>query len=126
MTRTIFAVTLLLVLTGSAALAQISVIGELSHDRESRPGERYDGVITVKNDSNEPQEVKVYQTDYMFFRDGTNNYGEPGTIPRSNAKWISFSPSFVTVPPQSTVNINYTVNVPQDSVKKLVGSATGA
>lgn len=123
MKRNIIALFLLCALVGSAALAQVSVIGELSHDKEARPGERYDGIITIKNDSNEPQEVKVYQTDYLFFRDGTNIYGEPGKNERSNAKWISFSPSYVTVPPQSSVNVSYTVNVPPDAPsKKLVGS----
>lgn len=105
------------------AQAQVSVIGELSNDKEAKPGERYEGVISVRNDTNEPQEVKIYQTDYMFFRDGTNNYADPGTVPRSNAKWIAFSPSYATLPPLATVTVNYTVTVPPDSpAKKLVGS----
>lgn len=111
------------VLVFAEAVAQISVVGELSNDKEAYPGERYEGAVNVRNDSNEPQEVKIYQTDYMFFRDGTNTYGEPGTMPRSNAKWITFSPSFVTVPPLSTVAVSYYVDVPQDTpARKLVGS----
>ncbi len=102
--------------------SQISVIGELSQDREVRPGEKYDGVILVKNDTNEPQEVKVYQTDYSFHFSGTNNYADPGSMVRSNAKWIAFSPSFLTVPPQSALAVNYSVTVPEDKEKKLVGS----
>src|SRR3989304_3350757 len=113
---------LLLFATGTAA-AQVSVIGELSQDRETGPGETYSGTITIKNDSNEPQEAKVYQTDYLFFSDGTNRYGEPGSHPRSNAPWITFSPSFVTVPPQSTVIVSYTVAVPANTTgKTLIGS----
>ena len=123
MPRKLFFVILVLLVSCMSATAQVSVIGELSNDKEAKPGEKYEGVISVRNDSNEPQEVKVYQTDYMFFRDGTNTYAEPGTVPRSNAKWITFSPSFVTVPPLATVAINYSVNVPQDSpTTKLVGS----
>lgn len=99
---------------------QISVIGELSQDHETRPGEQYDGTITVKNDTNAPQEAKAYQTDYLFYSNGTNRYDEPGTTPRSNARWITFSPAFMTVPPQGTVVVNFTVNVPNDP--KLVGS----
>jgi hypothetical protein len=106
-----------------AAQAQVSVIGELSNDKEAKAGERYEGIISVRNDTNEPQEVKIYQTDYLFFRDGTNSYAEPGTVPRSNAKWVAFSPSYATIPPQSTSSINYTVTVPSDTPeKKLVGS----
>jgi hypothetical protein len=107
----------------SGAFSQISVIGDLSNDKEAKPGDRYDGIITVKNDSEEPQEVKVYQTDYLFACDGTNNYADAGTTARSNAKWVSFSPSFFTIPPRSTATVNYTVLVPTDSAaKKLVGS----
>jgi len=102
------------------ATAQVSVIGELSQDREARPGEQYNGTITVKNDTNEPQEAKAYQTDYLFFSNGTNRYDEPGTTARSNAKWITFSPAFMTIPPQGTVVVNFTVNVPND--QKLAGS----
>jgi hypothetical protein len=77
----------------------------------------------VKNDSDDPQEVKVYQTDYLFACDGTNNYADPGTTARSNAPWVSFSPSYLTIPPRSTATINYTVQVPLDAPnKKLVGS----
>lgn len=123
MPKTPLFVTLLLVVACMAATAQVSVIGELSNDKEARPGERYEGSISVRNDSNEPQEVKIYQTDYLFFRDGSNTYGDPGSIARSNAKWISFNPSFVNVPPQSVVAINYTVTVPPESeTMKLVGS----
>lgn len=103
--------------------AQVSVIGELGQDREAKPGDTYDGVITIKNDSDEPQEAKIYQTDYTFFSNGTNNYGEPGSHPRSNARWITFSPSFVKLPPRATLSINYTVAVPKDlQGKPLVGT----
>jgi len=103
--------------------AQVSVIGELSQDKDAKPGESYSGVIVVRNDTNEPQEAKVYQTDYTFQCDGTNNYGEPGTQPRSNAKWVAFSPSYLTLPPQATMAVNYTVTVPKDSAGiKLVGT----
>lgn len=106
----------------SRVFAQISVIGELSQDREARPGEKYEGIILVKNDTNEPQEAKVYQTDYSFHFSGTNNYGDPGTNPRSNARWVAFSPSFLTIPPQGTMAVNFTVAVPTDTAKKFVGT----
>jgi hypothetical protein len=105
------------------ASAQIYIIGDLSHDREVRSGEKYEGRITVKNDSEEPQEAKVYQTDYTFSHDGTNSYGDPGTLRRSNARWISFSPSRAVIPPRGTATISYSVNVPlSDSGKALGGS----
>lgn len=114
---------LVIPLVASCMIAQVSVIGDLSQDKDARPGESYNGAILVRNDTNEPQEAKVYQTDYSFQYDGTNNYGEPGSQPRSNAAWIAFSPSFITLPPQGTMAINYTVTVPKETgTKKFIGT----
>src|SRR3990172_5316546 len=92
---------LALFLTGFS-YAQVSVIGELSQDRDTEPGESYSGTITIKNDSNEPQEAKIYQTDYLFFSNGTNSYGEPGSRPPSNPPRDTLPPSFLSIPPPST------------------------
>lgn len=105
------------------ARGQLSVIGELSQDRDARPGEKYEGIIIVRNDTDEPQEAKAYQTDYLFYFNGTNNYGEPGSAARSNARWVTFSPASFVVPPQSSVTVNYTITVPADNMgAPLVGS----
>ena len=94
--------------------AGVSVIGGLSHEREVKVAETYQGVILIRNTAEEPQEVKVYQTDYLFFFDGRNLYGEPGKIARSNADWITFSPHRLIVPAKGTSAVNYTVKVPDD------------
>ncbi len=106
----------------SCLTAQVSIIGELSQDKDALPGDVYTGTIVIRNDTNEPQEAKVYQTDYTFQFNGTNNYGEPGVFPRSNAKWIAFSPAYVTLPPQGTMAVNFTVTVPKDTTHKLIGT----
>lgn len=112
----------LAVLTECSA-AQVSVVGGLSYDRDARAGEKYDGSFIVKNDSNEPQETRIYQRDYTFSADGRNFYDEPGRVARSNAGWIAFSPSYVVVPPRGSVTVTYQVTVPQDSsAAPLVGS----
>jgi hypothetical protein len=83
----------------------------------------YDGTIVVKNDSESEQEVKVYQRDYFFTSDGKNLYGDPGNLPRSNARWITFAPTSIMLPPKATANVAYTVTVPRDSAgKPLTGS----
>ncbi len=120
--RTPLTLLLMLSLIGTALVAQVSVIGELSQDREGRPGEIYEGTILVRNDTQELQEAKVYQTDYSFHHTGTNDYGEAGSHPRSNASWISFSPSHISLPPQATVAVNYTVSVPSDAAGTLAGT----
>lgn len=123
MRKLFFSMTAALVVVTSNLVAQISVIGELSQDQETTPGKSYSGSVVIRNDSNEPQEARVYQTDYLFSYDGTNSYGEPGKHPRSNAKWVSFSPSYLLLPPQSTMAVNYNVVVPQGiDGKPLVGT----
>ena len=105
----------LVVLASFTALdgyAQISVRSSLSDDREAVSGMVYDGSIQIKNETGEPQQAKIYQTDYLFFYDGTNLFGEPGSTPRSNAGWIQFSPSVLTLPPYETLPVQYVVTVP--------------
>lgn len=107
-------------LLASVAEAQVSVVGDLTHETEVKVGESYSGVIFIRNGGEEPEEVKVYQTDYLFFCDGRNTYGEPGETPRSNAEWIRFSPILLVIPPQTTSLVNYVVQVPNDET--MVGT----
>jgi hypothetical protein len=95
------------------AQAQISVRSDLSQDLTLAPGQSQSGEIRVHNESNEPQQARIYQTDYRFQADGSNTYGEPGSIPRSNAGWIQFTPPTLTIPPQATRTFAYTVTVPR-------------
>jgi hypothetical protein len=104
----------------STTKAGVSIIGGLSHEKKARPGEIYKGAVLVKNNSTEPEEVKVYQTDYQFFFDGNNNYGPPGKSERSNANWLSFNPHRLTIPPDDVLTVNYTTKVPDDP--NLVGT----
>lgn len=114
-------VTLLIALSAAAASAQIAFVGELSYDRQASPGDAYEGSFTLRNDGNQPAEAKVYQADYTFSCDGRTEYGEPGTLARSNARWIEFRPDRSVIPPRSSVAVQYTVKVPRgagsDSLK---------
>jgi hypothetical protein len=109
-------------LATSVTDAGVSIIGGLTHQKKTNPGsgETYEGSILIKNIGAEPQEVKIYQTDYEFCFDGTNNYGPPGQLKRSNADWISFNPHRLIIPPNDTSTVNYTVKVPSDP--NLVGT----
>ena len=68
-----------------ASAASVSVVGGLTREIVLQPGARTEGCIVLRNNTDQPQEVKVYQTDYLFWADGRNEYGEPGATPRSNA-----------------------------------------
>ncbi len=122
-TGTVIALLFSIAVFGSPVRAQLSVVSDLSQDKEAAPGEVYEGTILVKNDGKEPQEFKAYQTDYLFSCDGTSIYGDPGTTPRSNARWIRFNPSTAVIPPQTAMTIGYTVTVPENAPgKELIGT----
>ncbi len=94
--------------------AGITIFGELSHEKEAIPGQTYTGTIYVKNDGDDLEEVKIFQTDYFFYSNGTTEYGDAGTLERSNAIWIEFSPSRLSVPPQGQMAVTYRITVPED------------
>lgn len=93
--------------------AQISVLSKLSDDRTALPGSVYEGEILVRNDTDTPQQVKIYQTDYHFDADGTNRFDAAGSSSRSNAGWVRFSPATLLLPPQEVLPVNYVVRVPE-------------
>ena len=98
--------------------AGVVVVGSLTHEHEVQPGRSYEGSIEVQNPTEKPLEIRVYQTDYFFYADGTSLYGEPGNLPRSNARWLTFSPKQATIPPKDGVTIRYTITVPADDTMK--------
>jgi len=96
------------------AVAGVSVTSGLTYENQAQAGESYRGAIQLRNNGEAPQEVKIYQTDYLFYSDGSNLYGEPGKDPRSNADWITFSPHRLTIPPKGATQVNYTLKVPDN------------
>jgi hypothetical protein len=105
----------LAILLATATDAGAAVLGGLTRETTAQVGQTYRSTILLSNRELEPQEVKLYQTDYVFFCDGTTQYGQPGKLQRSNADWITFSPSRLTIPPQGQSVVNYTIEVPDDS-----------
>lgn len=106
---------LLVLLIVSPAWSTISVVGGLSRESVVKPGDKSDSRIVLLNNSDQPQTVRIYQADYQFWCDGRNDYGTPGSTPRSNAKWLTVTPGQVTVAAGATESIYYTINVPQDA-----------
>jgi hypothetical protein len=104
---------LILAATVAPAFGQLSIRSALSDDREASPGSSYEGEIRVHNETDEIQQAKIYQTDYLFYSDGSNIYGDPGTADRSNATWATISTNILSIPPHETVPVSYVVHVPQ-------------
>ncbi len=112
-TRLLFVLVALLALTGAhGAEAAVKLESDMTNEKSATPGETYRGNLVLRNTADIPAQVKVYQTDYSFAADGSNAYGEPGQLPRSNAKWVNLSRELVTVPPKGVERIDYEVNVP--------------
>lgn len=101
------------------ASAQIAVLGSTVEEHNAAPGETYTGTIVVRNLTKQDQPVRIYQTDYLFFADGTSRFGAAGTAARSNAKWVIPAVRSLLMPPAGAMTVTYTVKVPADS---LVGT----
>lgn len=113
--RFLFFIIFLIFLQLSFSLfAGVSVIGGLTRETTLSLGGKKEGKIIIKNGSEKAQEVKIYQTDYLFWADGRNSYGEPGTTGRSNAKWITFTPKQITLPPNGSEAVYYTIEIPKE------------
>jgi hypothetical protein len=96
----------------TTARAQIAVLGNTVDEHSAAPGQRHTATIVVRNLTAQPQPARIYQTDYTFSADGTSHYDSAGTVPRSNSRWVATSASSITVPPNSDVEVSYTVAVP--------------
>jgi hypothetical protein len=104
--------------------AQIAVLGSTVDEHATAPGQRHAATIVVRNLTAQPQPARIYQTDYTFFADGTSHYDSVGTVPRSNAGWVTTSASSITLPPNADVEVSYTVAVPAvDSLRGTYWSA---
>lgn len=76
------------------------------------PGSSAKTSFRVINRSNKEQQMSVYQTDYSFTADGVNNFASPGTLPRSNANWLRFTPKQFSIQPGAKITIEVSVSVP--------------
>jgi hypothetical protein len=109
--RIAFAMLLGLV-TVRPASGQITVTGPLKVEQTAAAGERYQGVIAVRNASPVVQLATLSLADYRFDATGSSSFGAPGSLSRSNTGWITLNQRTVSIPPMGTVSVGYTVTVP--------------
>jgi len=100
--------------------SQVAIAGELTYEQTILPGNDESAAISVRNMGPDSALVQVYQKDYVFYYDGTTDYPEPGTIERSNATWITYTPTRFYIPGNSDVTVNFVVQVP--SIDTLTGT----
>jgi len=103
----------LFLVSAHALAADISVLGGLTREHTLGPGERVEGKIVINNSGDKTRTLKIYQTDYLHYANGTSRYDEPGSAPRSNAGWITFTPQQLEVPPNDSASVFYTIQTPQ-------------
>jgi hypothetical protein len=98
-------------------LASVEVIGSLKQVFNSNPGETVKGQIRIQNNDATDQEVRIYQTDFLFNYQEQTFYDEPGKHRRSNANWINYSPKTVVLKSKESRNIDFEITVPKaDSI----------
>jgi hypothetical protein len=105
----------LVALLSRPAHAQIDVVGGGVEEHAAHAGESYAGTLRLRNRGAEPAEARIYLTDYAFAADGSSSYAAPGTLPRSSARWIAFTPSQVRIAAGGEATVGYTVTVPADA-----------
>ena len=98
--------------------ASIVILNGLTHENSIQPGSSYKGTINVQNSGNTVQNVKIYLRDYLFYHTGETKHDQPGSLERSNASWISYSPELLTLKPGELVSVNFEVSVPPDDSLK--------
>jgi len=92
----------------------VSVLGGLTRIYALTPGSTAEGKLILQNDSDAPSDVRLYQTDYLFYADGRALYGPPASIPRSNAAWIKVTPQQITIPANASTIVYFSIAIPQD------------
>ncbi|NTU67372.1 MAG: hypothetical protein HGB02_00680 [Chlorobiaceae bacterium] len=111
---TALAVTLCLATTATAGVV---VIGEMARDYQLRPGQTSESTIELENRDDSPRTVRIFQTDFRYLANGESFFPAPGSMERSNADWLTFSPKILTIPPLQKSLVRYLLRVPNDRSK---------
>ena len=109
-----FSVLFLIFLISNVVFAKVGVVNGLTHEKIAKAGETYERIIVIKNFGVKTERIKVYQTDYFFYANGSKFYYKPGGFKRSNASWITFYPRRLEIPPQENSEVKCVIAVPKD------------
>lgn len=98
------------------SVANIIVLNGLTHENQVQPGETYRGSIQIQNASENTKSVRVYQRDYWFSYTGESKHDPAGTMERSNAAWVTFTPELLDLAGNEKATIDFEVIVPSGSL----------
>lgn len=99
-------------LTPGALCGQVAVVGELVRESVVESPGHTTGQITIRNGDSRPREARLTLADYSFEATGTTRYLAPGSLQRSSAPWIRFTPEQVLLGPGAEATVRYEVQVP--------------
>lgn len=103
--------TLSFILFVFTAVESLQVNG-LSYIDKLSPGDKKQVKITLMNDKEQAETVALKLTDYSCNREGQHFFDPIGTQARSNAEWINFPMSQVTLAPKEHYDLIVTIDVP--------------
>lgn len=100
------------------------IVDDLSYQVNLGPGETQQFKIALTNDKDEPEQVEIKQCDYGCNSDGQSFFDPVGTMPRSNASWVSFNSNYIRLAPREKQEVIFTIQVPnQQDLKGSYWSA---
>lgn len=111
-----------LLLWSGPSAAQVVVVSNSVQEHRAVAGESHSGVIRLRNNGGEAKEVRVYQTDYLFYADGRSEYADPGSHARSNARWLRVRPVSLVVAAGDQAEVHYTATVPVAGREPVTGT----
>ncbi len=79
------------------------------------PGETVSLPVILSNSSDVDYVFNINSKDWQRLEDGNKVYFEAGTLPNSNATWVSTVESSVNLPAKSNKEVIITMNIPSDS-----------
>jgi hypothetical protein len=94
--------------------ANIVILNGLTHENTAQTGESYRGSIQIQNTAKTEKSVQIYLRDYWFSHTGESKHDPAGTLERSNAGWITFTPELITLDSSEITTIDYEVKIPDD------------
>ena len=103
----------LLLIPSVSCLPAFELDGKLHEVLELLPGSSFQGIIALRNTSDEKEVVEITQSDYFFNAEGKVQFGKKGTDPRSNAVWIEIEPTNLVLEPGAKATVRYQVKVPR-------------
>lgn len=80
----------------------------------AQPGQQITNTINIWNPFEGDTKLRVIGSlsDFQYSEGGRISFPKAGTLPRSAASWITFTPSELTLSPKERREVRYTVNVP--------------